>query len=179
MTDTDPTPTPSTDLRGAILALFSPGTLAALRYALAAISPAMALFGLTALTPDQIDRVVTYAKTFGAAASAVFMLLGILVPLLMAMVGVLSATVKKQIARVRELATNPQLANEEAQKAIVAATKAIADRGVPKSQAAVQALVDTTISLPQVQTIIASPKVATMSPSPDVIAAPMGIKPAN
>lgn len=151
--------------------LFSPATLAAFRYTLTAISPLIALFGFTALTPDKIDVWVTYAKTFGTAAAAIAALVGIVLPVVVAIIGVLSATVKKQIARVRELAANPQLANQEAQKAIIDATKAIAtDKSIPKSIENVNNLVAATIALPQVQTIITDKKTADASPSSDVVA---------
>lgn len=156
-------------VRSLLASLTSPTTMAALRYALTAISPLFALFGLAILTPDQIEHVITYAQTFGLAVSAVLTLLGIAIPLLMAIFGVVTSTVKKQIERVREIATNPALADEEAQKAIVAATRALASSAVPKSAEAVQTLVDTTISLPQVKTIVASDQVAFNSPSNDVV----------
>lgn len=152
--------------------LFSPATLAAFRYALAAISPVLALFGFTGLSPDRIDAWVIYAKTFGTAALGVMALLGIAVPLGVAILGILSATIKKQIARVRELANNPQLASEEAQKAIVEATSAIAqDKTLVKSAEAVKTLVDATIALPQVQTIVTDAKTAAASPSESVVSA--------
>jgi len=160
-----------TSLSSTISALFSPTTLATVRYALAALSPVLALFGFTGLTPDKIDAWVTYAKSFGTAALAIIALVGIVMPLVVAIFGILSATMKKQIARVRELAANPQLANQEAQKAIIDATKAIAtDKSIPKSIESVNSLVEATIALPQVQTIITDRKTADASPSNDVIA---------
>lgn len=155
-----------------IAALFSPATLAALRYTLAALSPLVALFGFTGLTPDKIDIWVAYAKTFGTAALAVAALVGIVMPLVVAIFGILSSTVKKQIARVRELANNPQLATEEAQKALVAATAAIAQNpSIVQSLGAQQALVSATISLDGVQTIVADKKLADSVPSESVVAA--------
>lgn len=155
-----PTP-PSPTLMTYLMQLFNPATLAALRYALAALSPVLAIFGFAALTPDQIDHFISYAKTFGTAAAAVSALVGIVLPVVIAIIGVLASTVKKQIARVRELANNPQLANAEAAKALTEATSQLAKSGdVQKSADAVNALVKATIGLDQVQTIVASGDVA-------------------
>jgi hypothetical protein len=157
------------DLRAMLVALFGPTTYTALRYTLTSIAPLLAVFGLTGLTSGKIESIVNYAQTFGTAVLASLTLLGIAIPLLMAIIGVLTSTIKKQIARVRELAANPKLANEEAQQAIIAATRAMANPGVANSAAAVQSLVDTTISLPQVKTIVASDQVARAAPSDDVV----------
>lgn len=166
MSNTDNQPS----LTSTVSALFSPTTLAAVRYALQAMAPVLALFGFAGLTPDKIDFWVTYAKSFGTAALAVIALVGIVLPLVIAIFGILSATVKKQIARVRELAANPQLANQEAQKAIIEATKAIAsDKTIPKSLEAVDTLVAATIALPQVQTIVTDKRTANATTSQDVV----------
>ena len=155
-----------------VKSLFSPTTLAALRYTLTAIAPFVALFGISGFTPDKINSWVAYAQTFGTAALAVLALLGVVVPVIVGIMGVLSATVKKQIARVRELANNPQLANQEAAKALTEATSELAKSGdVQKSADAVNALVKATIGLDQVQTIITDKATAAASPSPSVIAA--------
>lgn len=157
-------------LTSTITALFSPTTLAALRYFLTAVSPLLALFGFTGLTPDRIDTWVAYAKTFGTASLALVALIGIVLPLGIAVLGILSATIKKQIARVRELAANPQLASEEAQKALVDATKAIAtDPSVPKSAETVKTLITATRALDDVQTIVASPAIANSITDPEVV----------
>jgi hypothetical protein len=166
MSNTD-TNTPN--LRAMLVALFGPTTYTALRYALASIAPLLALFGITGLTSGKIESIVTYAQTFGTAMLAILTLLGIAIPMLMAILGVLTSTIKKQIARVRELAANPDLANEEAQKAIVDATKALAGSTLPQSMQAVQSLVDATIALPQVRTIVTTDAVASASPSDDVV----------
>ena len=155
---------------GYIQMLVSAPTLAALRYTLAMIAPCVALFGFTGLTPDRIDIWVAYAKTFGNAALAIMALLGIVVPLVVALLGVLSSTVKKQIARVRELANNPQMASAEAAKALTDATAQLAKSGdVQKSADAVNALVKATIGLDQVQTIVTDAKTADAVPSASVV----------
>lgn len=156
-----------------VSAIFSPATLAALRYTLAAVSPVLALFGFTGLTPDRIDIWVAYAKTFGVAALAVMAFVGVVVPLIVALIGVLASRIKKQIARVRELANNPQLANAEAAKALTDATAQLARSGdVQKSADAVNALVKATIGLNQVQMIVADKKTADAAPAGVVTAAP-------
>lgn len=159
-------------LTSSVAAIFSPTTLAAFRYLLVALSPVMALFGFTGLTPDRIDSYVAYAKTFGGAALAIMAFLGIVVPLAVALIGVLSATIKKQIARVRELANNPQLASAEAAKALTEATAQLAKSGdVQKSAAAVDALVKATIGLNQVQTIVGTEAVTKAANNPSVVSA--------
>jgi hypothetical protein len=161
---------PSSSLTGEVKMLFNPVTLAALRYALAAIAPVLALFGFTGLTPDRIDIWVAYAKTFGTAALAIMALIGIVVPVIVTIIGMLSSQIKKQIARVRELANNPQLASAEAAKALTDATAQLAKSGdVQKSVEAVNALVAATVALPQVQTIVTDKKTADASPSASVV----------
>lgn len=176
MVDVSDTKTPDANTPPSIMtylsALFSPGTLVAFRYALASISPLVAMFGFASLTPERIDQIVAYAKTFGAAAAAISALIGIVLPLVVAIFGILSSTVKKQIARVRELANNPQLANEEAAKALVDATKAVANSDVlQQSASATKALVLATKDLAGVQTIVATKALSEAVNSPSVVAA--------
>lgn len=167
---TDQTQPPS--VSSYVKMLFSPATLAALRYTLASVAPLLALFGFTGLTPDRINSWVTYAQSFGTAALAILALLGIVVPLVVAILGVLSSTIKKQIARVRELANNPELASKEAAKALTDATSELAKSGdVQKSADAVNALVKATIGLDQVQAIVTDKATADASTSASVVAA--------
>jgi predicted PurR-regulated permease PerM len=167
MTDQQP---PQPTLTSYVRFLFSPTTLAALRYTLAALAPLVALFGVSGFTPDRINKWVAYAQTFGTAALAVLALLGVLVPVIVGIMGVLSATIKTQISRVRELASNPQLAGQEAAKALTAATSELAKSGdVQQSAAAVNALVNATIELKQVKTIITDKATAAASPSSSVV----------
>lgn len=159
-------------LSGYVKLIFSSPTLAALRYALVALVPIAGLFGISGFTPDKANQIVAYAQTFGTATLAIITLLSIVGPLVLAIIGVLSATVKKQIARVRELANNPQLASAEAAKALTDATAQLAKSGdVQKSAEAVNALVTATIGLDQVQTIVATSAVAAAVPSESVVAA--------
>lgn len=162
----------SPSLTGYVKMLFSPVTLAALRYALVAVTPLAALFGFTGLTPDRINGVVAYAQTFGTATLAVLALLGIVMPVVVSIIGMRTATVKKQIARVRELANNPQMASAAAAKALTDATSELAKSGdVQKSADAVNALVKATIGLDQVQTIVTSDAVKQAAANPDVVSA--------
>lgn len=166
------TPPSPQSLTSYVKILVNPVTLAAFRYALASIAPLLALFGFTGLTPDRIDVWVAYAKTFGVAALAVMALAGILVPVIVAIIGMLASQIKKQIARVRELANNPQEASAAAAKALTDATSELAKSGdVQKSADAVNALVKATIGLDQVQTIVTDKATAEASPSPSVVAA--------
>ena len=168
---TDQTPQPPS-ISSYVRMLFSPTTLAALRYTLAAVAPVLAIFGFTGLTPDRINGWVVYAQTFGTATLAVLALLGIVAPVAVGIMGVLSATIKKQISRVRELANNPQLASQEAAKALTDATSELAKSGdVQQSADAVNALVKATIGLDQVHTIVTTDAVANASADPSVISA--------
>lgn len=163
---------PAPTLTSYITTLFNPVTLTALRYMLTAVSPVLALFGLTGLTPDRVDAWVAYAKTFGIAALAVMAFLGIVTPVIVTVIGMLASQIKKQIARVRELANNPQMANAAAAKALTDATSQLAKSGdVQKSVDAVNALVKATIDLPGVQTIVADKAVSEASSSPSVVSA--------
>lgn len=164
-----PTPTPS--LTASVMQLFNPATLAAVRYALTALSPILAIFGFAVLTPDQVDHFIGYAKTFGTAAAAISALVGILVPTAALIFGVLSSTWKKQIARFKELSKDPSAAGEEAAKAIIDATSAIAQAPGPQSKNATQTLIAATIALPSVQTIVADKDTADAAPSENVVAA--------
>lgn len=164
--------TPAPSISGYVKILINPVTLAALRYALGSIAPVLALFGFAGLTPDRIDSWVAYAKTCGVATLAVLTLAGIVVPVAVAIVGMVASQIKKQIARVRELANNPQEASAAAAKALTDATSELAKSGdVQKSADAVNALVKATIGLDQVQTIVTDKATAEASPSPSVVAA--------
>lgn len=168
MSNTDNNQPPS--LASYVKMLFSAPTLAAFRYALVALAPVVSLFGFAGLTPARINDVVTYAQTFGTAVLAIIALVSIVVPLFLAIVGVLSATIKKQIARVRELANNPQMANAAAAQALTEATSQLAKSGdVQTSADAVNALVKATIGLDKVQAIVADKDVAAASSSPSVV----------
>lgn len=152
--------------------LFSPTTWAALRYFLAAVSPLLGLFGLAGFSPDKVNSIVLYAQEFGAAVLALCALLGILLPLSALIFGILSSTVKAQIARWKELAKNPTQAGQEAQKAIVAATAEVAKAAsAPGAKDLAAALVRATNSLPQVQTIVTDQATKEAVNQPGVVAA--------
>lgn len=159
-------------LTGYVKMLFSPSTMAALRYTLTAIAPLFAIFGISGFTPDKVNAWVAYAQTFGTAILSLIALLGIVVPVITIIIGMLSATIKKQIARVRELANNPQEASAEAAKALTEATAELARSGdVQKSADAVNALVKATIGLDQVQTIVTDKSTSEASASASVVSA--------
>lgn len=148
--------------------LFSSPVIALLRYALAAIGPLFALAGFAVLTPDRINHIVEVVQQFGMAAAAVSALLGVVIPITVAIYGAIKSTFKSQISRVKELANNPELANAEAQKALISATSQIA----PKNEDAKQALIAATIAMPSVQTIVTDAATAAAAPSESVVAAP-------
>lgn len=170
MSSTDPNQ--PTSISGYVKMLFSPATMAAFRYALASLAPLVALFGVSGFTPDRINAWVDYAQKFGTATLAILALAGVVIPLVVALIGVLSSTIKKQIARVKELANNPQLASAEAAKALTEATSQLAKSGdVQQSADAVNALVKATIGLEGVQTIVGSDEVKQAANNPSVVSA--------
>jgi hypothetical protein len=147
--------------------LFSPPVLAAFRYLLTALAPLFALAGFTILSPDQITKVMNVVQQFGTAAAAFAAFAGILIPVVAGTVGAMSATIRKQVARVKELAHNPDLASNEAQKALIEATSAM----TPQSDDAKQALIAATVAMPEVKTIVTDQATADAAPSRDVISA--------
>lgn len=133
-----------------IKALFSPPVLAALRYALTAIAPLFALAGFAFLTPDKINSIIASAQQIGTAAASIAALLGIILPIAAGIYGSLSATIKSQIGRVKDVAQ---------------------DTSQPLAEDAKQALIAATIAQPSVQTIVTDKTTADAAPSESVVAA--------
>lgn len=85
---------------GALAALFSSPTLAALRYALTSVGTLAALFGVVALSPQQVDHIIAIAQQLGVTLGAIAALLGIVIPPAMAAIGALKST---NAAKVKDL----------------------------------------------------------------------------
>lgn len=153
--------------------LFSPPVLAALRYLLASLAPLLAVVGIVALSPQQIDKIIAVAQQVGVAVGAITAFLGIVIPLIMGAIGTRSATQSQQIKSVSEIANDPtQAQSAPAQQALVDATSAIAQNNVlAKSEDAKQTLIAATIALPEVQTIVTDKATADAAPSESVVAA--------
>lgn len=153
--------------------LFSPPVLAALRYLLTAVSPLLAIVGVVALKPEQIDHIIAAAQQIGVVIGALAAFLGVAAPVLAGIWGTLKSTDKSNIQRTAEIATGQASpVAEDAQKAIITATAAIAqDKSIPKSDDAKDALIAATIGLDEVQTIVTDKKTADASPSGSVVAA--------
>lgn len=130
--------------------LFSPPVLAALRYALAAIAPLFALAGFAFLTPDKINSIIASVQQIGTAAASIAALLGVILPIVVGIYGSLSATIKNQIGRVKEIAK---------------------DTSEPLAEDAKQALIAATIAQPSVQAIVTDKTTADAAPSESVVAA--------
>ena len=167
---TEQQPVPQPGLSQVIADLFSPTTWAALRYFLAALSPFLSLFGLSALTPNQIDTVIGYSKEAGTLIQASMVLIGIVLPLTALVFGVLSSTIKAQASRWRALAKDPSQASADTQKAIISAVAGIAKAGTSTDVAA--SLVAATNSLSQVQTIVTDKAISEAVNQPGVVSAP-------
>lgn len=148
----------------------SPTTWAFLRYFLAALSPLLGLFGLAGFTPDSINRIVTYAQGVGAALLGLYLLIGVLIPLSAMIFGVLSATLKAQVARWKVLAKNPAAAGADVQKALIQATTEVAKAAAtPGASDVAHAMIAATNSLPQVRTISTDQATAIAVAQPGVV----------
>lgn len=153
--------------------LFSPPVMAALRYVLAALAPLLAVVGIVALSPQQIDKIIAVAQQVGTAVGAIGAFLGIVIPIIMGALGTRSATQTQQIKSVSQIASDPtQAQSAPAQQALVEATSAIAHNNVlAKSDAAKDTLIAATIALDNVQTILTDKETADRQPSESVVAA--------
>lgn len=153
--------------------LFSPPVLAALRYALTAIAPLLAVVGIVALSPQQIDKIIALAQQLGVAVAAITAFLGIVAPLAAGAFGTFKSTQPQQVKSVAAIAQDPtQAQSAPAQQALVEATSAIAQNNVlAKSDDAKQTLIAATIALPEVQTIVTDKATADAAPSESVVAA--------
>jgi len=150
MTDMNSKPPDATGIMTQLSTLFSPATFAAIRYALTAAGTLLGLVGLTALSTDQIDRIIEIVKQIGTVTGAILALIGLVTPVAMGIIGYVRSTLKSQIESVRDIAkdkTASQTLSTDAQKALVAAT----------------------ISLDKVQTIVADKDLAAASPSASVV----------
>jgi hypothetical protein len=137
---------PSTDagVGKSIGQLFSPPVLTALRYLLTAISPLLAIVGVVALSPQQIDHIISVAQQLGIVVGAIAALLGILAPIAATIFGTFKSTQGQQIKSAVTIATGPksEMASS-AQQAIITGTNAISqDPTIPGSSAAVVALIN-------------------------------------
>lgn len=132
----------------AIKALFSPPVLAALRNVLSALGLMLGMFGIVALSPDQIDHILSIAQALGTTLGAIAALLGLLTPLVAGGFAAFKASQPQQIKAVSSIAQDPtQSQSDDAKQALIAAT----------------------IALPEVQTIVTDKKTADAAPSSDVV----------
>lgn len=169
---TDPASPPPTSVLDIIKQFLSPTSWALLRYILTAITPLLGLFGLAGFTPDSINKITQYAQGIGAVILGIYLLIGVLIPLTAMIYGVLSATLKTQVARWKELAKNPSAAGADVQKALIQATSEIAKTaGAPGAKDIANAMIAATNSLPQVQTISTDAVTAKAVNAPGVVPA--------
>lgn len=153
--------------------LFSPPVMTALRYALTAVSPLLAIVGVVALSPQQIDHIIAMAQQVGVAVGAITAFAGVVIPIVLGAIGSFKSTQAQQVKSVSVIAQDPtQAQSAPAQAALVEATSAIAQNKVlEKSDDAKQTLIAATIALPEVQTIVTDKKTADAAPSESVVAA--------
>lgn len=144
--------TDTSGLGNTVKQLFSPAVLTALRYLLTAVSPLLAIVGVVALSPQQIDHIISVAQQIGVVVGAVAALIGILAPIAAGIWGTFKSTQKQQVQSAQAIATGPASAVAvEAQKALIAGTSAIAqDASIPASHDAKVALLDAVAAQPEV-----------------------------
>lgn len=132
--------------------LFSPPVLTALRYLLTALSPLLAIIGVVALSPQQIDRIISVAQQLGVVVGAFAALLGILAPIGASIWGTFKSTQAQQVKSAEVIATGPKSDMAvSAQQALIAGTNAIAqDKSIPTSLEAKAALIDGAAAQPEV-----------------------------
>lgn len=130
--------------------LFSPPVIAAIRYFLAALGTLLAGAGFIALSPQQIDKVISLFQQLGTTLTALLTLVGLTAPVVSLIYGMLSATIRQQIGRVKDIAQ---------------------DKSQPLAEDAKQALIAATIAQPSVQTIVTDRQTAADALSESVVAA--------
>lgn len=128
----------------AIKQLFSPPVLTALRYLLTALSPLLAIIGIVALEPSQVDRIIMVAQQLGVVVGAVAALIGVLAPIAASIYGTFKSTQAQQVKSAEVIATGPKSdIAVAAQQALIAGTNTIAhDNSIPTSLEAKAALID-------------------------------------
>ena len=116
-----PTPAPTQSLATQIAALFSSPVLTAFRYALTALGSTMALLGVVAFSPAQIDHIINVTQQIGVTVGAIIALIGIVTPIAMTVFGMLSSTIKAQVAAVRAMpGVSKVLVNDKANQTLAA-----------------------------------------------------------
>lgn len=132
--------------------LFSPPVLTALRYLLTAISPLLAIVGVVALSPQQIDHIIAVAQQLGVVVGAVAALIGILAPIAATIFGTFKSTQAQQVKSAMVVATGPKSEmSAAAQQALITGTSTIAlDQSIPTSTEAKAALIDGAAAQPEV-----------------------------
>lgn len=155
----------------AIKQIFNPSTYAALRNVLSALGILMGMLGVVALSPQQIDKIISVAQQLGTTIAAIMAFVGLMTPLITAVIAALKSTQRSNIERTNDIAKDPtQPQSTEAAKALVSATASIAQNIKPLAEDAKQALIAATISQPSVQTIITDAETAKAAPSESVVA---------
>lgn len=164
--------TAGSGLGNVVKQFFSPPVLAALRYLLTAISPLLAIVGVVALSPQQIDHIISVAQQVGVVVGALAAFIGVVAPIAATIWGTFKSTQAQQVKSAAVIATGPASAvSVSAQQAMIAGTSAIAqDKSIPTSSDAKDTLIAATIALDSVQTIVTDKATADRQPSASVIA---------
>jgi hypothetical protein len=141
-------------------ALTNPQVLAALRNVLSALGGALAILGITTLSPAMIQKIIDFTQAMGVLIGAVATLLGLVVPAVMAAIAQFKASPLQQAKTVTAIASDP--ANASAPDAKLAlmtgAMQAAQTEAVPVSAAsdAVKiAAVNQVARLPEVDKVVA------------------------
>lgn len=134
-----------------IMSLFTPSALASLRNGLSALGAFMALFGVMALSPATIDKVVAAAQALGVALGSVMAFVGLAAPLVMGAVAWFKANPLNQILSAsKAISASPELAQK-----VPLATQLEMAKATDK--------------LPSVVGVVARPEIANAVPSSTVV----------
>lgn len=155
----------------AVSQLLSPSVLAALRNVLSGVGGVLAMLGIVALSPTQVDKIISIAQGLGVVLGAVVALVGLVTPLISGAIAGWKASQPQQVKAVAAIAQDPtQAQSAPAQQALVKATAAIAsNRVLEKSDEAKQTLIAATVGLDEVQGIVADKAMADSIPMASVM----------
>lgn len=136
-----------------IQGLFNGPTLSAFRGVLIALGTLLGMFGVAALSPEKIDKIVAIASQVGVLIGSIAALAGVAVPVVMQVYNSLKESDHSKITDVAAIATDPtKTTSDSAKVALLGATASVvADTSSPvQSKEVKKALLDATAAMPEV-----------------------------